>query len=71
MEENQDQVEIQPGSDRELSFLALAILPIAVGAIVGNAVGGKQKMQVGAAIGLGVALFMPAVVTKVYQRLGL
>jgi hypothetical protein len=51
-------------------MVALALGPVILGAIIGNAYG-KDKMQMGAAIGLAVGLFMPAVVQKVYNRIGI
>lgn len=62
--------QVQPGSGKEMSMLALALGPVILGAIIGNAYG-KDKMQMGAAIGLAVGLFMPAVVQKVYNRIGI
>ena len=61
---------VEPGSKTELSLLALALGPMILGAIIGNAYG-KDKMKMGAAIGLAVGLFMPAVVQKVYNRVGI
>ena len=58
------------GTSSEFNLVLGAIVPMAAGALIASA-WGKDKMQIGAGVGLAVGLFMPAVMTKVYNRLNI